>query len=450
MIHHISDTAIDTSVDGILMLDADRWRTFRHTLLLRRPCVGHPWCPVDPVDPWPETWKTWHIWHLADPGTYVGPLETSWIQRDDMSRNSRSKWGDMPSTAKPCLIIFGIFGFLLDEVADTCHERHIPHNQSSLSRPAMRVQHHPYLRPAPGQLGGWLFNNIQEQYLLYYCIILYTVIMSVIIFMLSDCKKHCSGSFLWETCFSFSCSEERNWHKVREHNKLLWVEDAIFGMVLRWDLAKTTLSDTFRIQWNAAFAAHLCWHALAHRAGSSVVMGQIVFESVRSGSTILGMFENGVYPQWNSHLVGIIGIMIINHWVQWGTLFSDTPILNWSLSQACDDQIRKMASRAGRWFQSWHGRGMSLGCSASSIRLSAYLRVTSNTRQEPKAYDMYEIWKEMEKNTKKLQETWRRKTKRKTKRNRACESTKGRLKKQIERAHFKTSPSPQSLQHTNT
>ena len=26
----------------------------------------------------------------------------------------------------------------------------------------------------------------------------------------------------------------------------------------------------------------------------------------------LGMSENGVYPQWNSHL---IGIMIINHWV---------------------------------------------------------------------------------------------------------------------------------------
>lgn len=89
MIHHdssmilwyiTSDTASDTSVDGILMLDADRWRTFRHTLLLLRPCVGHPWCPVDPVDPWPETWKTWH---LADPGTYVGPFETSWIQRDE-------------------------------------------------------------------------------------------------------------------------------------------------------------------------------------------------------------------------------------------------------------------------------------------------------------------------------------------------------------------------------
>ena len=30
----------------------------------------------------------------------------------------------------------------------------------------------------------------------------------------------------------------------------------------------------------------------------------------------LGLSENRVYSQWNSHL---IGIMIINHWVQWGT-----------------------------------------------------------------------------------------------------------------------------------
>ena len=37
----------------------------------------------------------------------------------------------------------------------------------------------------------------------------------------------------------------------------------------------------------------------------------------------MGMSENGVYPQWNSHLVGI---MIINHWVFRGTLFSDKPI----------------------------------------------------------------------------------------------------------------------------
>ena len=30
----------------------------------------------------------------------------------------------------------------------------------------------------------------------------------------------------------------------------------------------------------------------------------------------MGLSENRVYSQWNSHL---IGIMIINHWVQWGT-----------------------------------------------------------------------------------------------------------------------------------
>ena len=263
MIHHISDTASDTSdtsVDGILMLDADRWRTFRHTLLLLRPCVGHPWCPVDPVDPWPETWKTWH---LADPGTYVGPLETSWKTNvtKDVKKKNRSKWGDMPLPSH----VWSSDSFLMKwqtlAMKDTYRTtKSTKINQASLSRPAMRVQRHPYLRPAPRQLGGCLFNNIQEQYLLYYT---QSSCQSSFSCLLSDCKKHCSGSFLWETCFSFSCSQEQNWHKVREHNKLWWVEDAIFGMVLRWDLAKTTLSDTFRIQWNAA---HLCWHALAHRA----------------------------------------------------------------------------------------------------------------------------------------------------------------------------------------
>ena len=35
----------------------------------------------------------------------------------------------------------------------------------------------------------------------------------------------------------------------------------------------------------------------------------------------MGMSENGVYPQWNSHLVGI---MIMNHWVQGYTIFRQT------------------------------------------------------------------------------------------------------------------------------
>ena len=35
-----------------------------------------------------------------------------------------------------------------------------------------------------------------------------------------------------------------------------------------------------------------------------------------NNNPIYGMSENRVYSQWNSHL---IGIMIINHWVQWGT-----------------------------------------------------------------------------------------------------------------------------------
>ena len=37
-----------------------------------------------------------------------------------------------------------------------------------------------------------------------------------------------------------------------------------------------------------------------------------IFKSV----LYMALSENGVYSQWNSHLIGII---IINHWVQWGT-----------------------------------------------------------------------------------------------------------------------------------
>ena len=36
----------------------------------------------------------------------------------------------------------------------------------------------------------------------------------------------------------------------------------------------------------------------------------------------MGLSENRVYSQWNSHL---IGFLIINHWVKRGTLFSDKP-----------------------------------------------------------------------------------------------------------------------------
>ena len=267
MIHHdssmilwyiTSDTASDTSVDGILMLDADRWRTFRHTLLLLRPCVGHPWCPVDPVDPWPETWKTWH---LADPGTYVGPFETSWIQRDERRQEIQG-----PSEVIcHCQAMFDHI-----RIPSWWSGRHLPWKthtaQPSKSFEASHARSAPSL-PQASTRAAWRVTV--QQYprtiltVLYYTYYTQSSCQSSFSCLLSDCKKHCSGSFLWETCFSFSCSQEQNWHKVREHNKLLWVEDAIFGMVLRWDLAKTTLSDTFRIQWNAA---HLCWHALAHRA----------------------------------------------------------------------------------------------------------------------------------------------------------------------------------------
>ena len=47
----------------------------------------------------------------------------------------------------------------------------------------------------------------------------------------------------------------------------------------------------------------------------------------------MGLSENRVYSQWNSHL---IGILIINHWVKRGTLFSDTPrLIFWSWHLCC-------------------------------------------------------------------------------------------------------------------
>ena len=64
----------------------------------------------------------------------------------------------------------------------------------------------------------------------------------------------------------------------------------------------------------------------------------------------LGLSENRVYSQWNSHL---IGIRIINHWVQWGTLFSDTP--KWK-------QVTKPCSR------SWQTRADLISWSSSRKR----------------------------------------------------------------------------------
>ena len=65
----------------------------------------------------------------------------------------------------------------------------------------------------------------------------------------------------------------------------------------------------------------------------------------------LGLSENRVYSQWNSHL---IGIMIINHWV-WGfSLFSDTPIfLHTSSSgrflQRSDRRASRLLLRRTNW-----------------------------------------------------------------------------------------------------
>ena len=50
--------------------------------------------------------------------------------------------------------------------------------------------------------------------------------------------------------------------------------------------------------------------------------------------TYLGLSENRVYSQWNSHS---IGIMIIHHWVQWGTLFSDKP--TWTYLNTAHEMI---------------------------------------------------------------------------------------------------------------
>ena len=55
----------------------------------------------------------------------------------------------------------------------------------------------------------------------------------------------------------------------------------------------------------------------------------------------MDMSENGVYPQWNSYLVGI---MIINHWVQGYTIFRQTHI--WKL----------------HWFYGWAACAVGICC----------------------------------------------------------------------------------------
>ena len=77
----------------------------------------------------------------------------------------------------------------------------------------------------------------------------------------------------------------------------------------------------------------------------------------RNMSKHVGLSENRVYSQWNSHL---IGIMIINHWVQWGTPFSDTPMSKhvqtcrnsacsianpWVFSRRCPPAAKPLISR---------------------------------------------------------------------------------------------------------
>ena len=49
---------------------------------------------------------------------------------------------------------------------------------------------------------------------------------------------------------------------------------------------------------------------------------QLIEQLIQHDSTIWVCLKTGYIPNY-SHL---IGIMIINHWVPWGTLFSDTPI----------------------------------------------------------------------------------------------------------------------------
>ena len=69
---------------------------------------------------------------------------------------------------------------------------------------------------------------------------------------------------------------------------------------------------------------------------------------------LMGLSENRVYSQWNSHL---IGIMIINHWVQWvHDIFRQTLIELWfTSSEKCDPRPAKYCqpARGSRVAASW-------------------------------------------------------------------------------------------------
>ena len=89
----------------------------------------------------------------------------------------------------------------------------------------------------------------------------------------------------------------------------------------------------------------------------------------------LGLSENRVYSQWNSHLVGI---MIINHWVQWGTQHFQT---NPFLSPPISTRVPKHSGPPAASFPSSCGphRSSDLGARKARPNFGQTLHVTGPT-----------------------------------------------------------------------
>ena len=65
-------------------------------------------------------------------------------------------------------------------------------------------------------------------------------------------------------------------------------------------------------------------HVLCHVWKCVLLQWAVPITSEKHSNNYMGLSENRVYSQWNNHL---IGIMIINHWVQGDTIFRHTHIL---------------------------------------------------------------------------------------------------------------------------
>ena len=74
--------------------------------------------------------------------------------------------------------------------------------------------------------------------------------------------------------------------------------------------------------WSSHFSAHVATNLWLLKQKSTIAVHWGLWP------THMGLSENRVYSQWNSHL---IGIMIINHWVQWGTRHFQTNPHDWGM-----------------------------------------------------------------------------------------------------------------------